>query len=312
MDLASKNIRLRHLRCFLAVAETGSVTRAAAALNTAQPAVSRSLQELERLLGNPLFTRSRNGLTLTRQGEEFRRPVAAALAQIEAGTRAARGQAQVPTVVIAPLPNVVRGLVPAAAARFKTDAPEIPLRIRWAHVPTLVAELQRAEVDMIVGRLLSMEQMVGLGFEHLFTEELVFVVAPGHPLAGATRVGLADLNAGMMVIPNDGTIIRREMDRFLTGRGFLAFDRTVESINFDFTRDFLRHSPGAAACLPLSAVRRELAAGTLLRLPLGGDELTGPVGITTVSGRRLSDPARRFADHLRAVVAEGLHISDLL
>ena len=311
MDLASKNIRLRHLRCFLAVAEAGSVTRAAAALNTSQPAVSRTLAELEQLIGRALFTRSAAGLTLSAEGEQFRRPVAAALAQIEAGARAAQGRAQAPRVVVAPLPNVMRGLVPAAAARFKAEAPLVPLRIRWAHVPALLQELQEGQVDMIVGRLLAMDRMSGLSFEQLFTEELVFAASPAHPLAGAAELTLEQVDAGLVVVPNEGSIIRTEMDRYLAARGFVGFARPVESISFDFTRAFLRQIP-AVACVPLSAVRRELAVGALVRLPLGGDELMGPVGITTVSGRRLPEPAQRFAEKLREVVAEGLHISDLI
>lgn len=311
MEPVSKNIRLRHLRCFMTVAETGSVTRAAAALHTSQPALSRTLAELEQLIGRALFIRSSTGLTLTPEGEEFRRPVATALAQIEAGARAASGLAKPPMVVVGPLPNVMRGLVPAAAARFKAETPQVALRIRWTHLAALLQELQRGEVDMIVGRLLAMDQMAGQSFEHLFTEELVFTASPGHPLAGAAEVTLAEIDTGLVVVPNEGTIVRAEMDRFLAARGFPGFERLVESINFDFTRAFLRQIP-AVACVPLSAVRRELASGALIRLPLGGDELMGAVGITTVSGRRLSEPAQRFAEKLRAVVAEGLHISNLI
>jgi len=311
MDLSSKNIRLRHLRCFIAVAEMGSATRAAQVLRTSQPAVSRSLHELEREVGRALFTRSATGLTLTPEGEQYRRHVAAALAQIETATREAQGRTKAPLVVLGVLPNMMRGLAPAATARFKAELPQVIVRVRWAQLAVLIQELQRGEVDMILGRLLAMEQMSGLSFEQLFTEELVFVAAPEHPLARAPEVTLAMIDAGQVVVPLPETIIRREMDRFLVARGFLAFQRTVESISFEFTRSYLRGGV-AVACIPIGAVRRELAAGALVRLPIGGDEMVGPVGITTVSGRRPTVPAQRFAEALRGLVAEGAHISDTI
>jgi len=278
-------------------------------LNTSQPALSRSLRELEGLLGRALFQRGASGLVLTAEGERYRRHVGAALAQIEAGTREARGQTQAPMVRLGLLPNMMRGLAPLATARFKAQSPLTNVRIRWAQLSTLTEELQRGEIDMILGRLLGMEHMSGLSFEQLFTEELIFVAPAGHPLAALREVTLEMVNLGEVVVPLPQTIIRREMDRFLVSRGFGGFDRTVECISFEFTRAYLRKVP-AVACLPIGAVRRELASGQLVRLPVAGDALAGPVGITTASGRRPSLPAQRFAEVLRALVASGEHISE--
>src|SRR6185503_4935343 len=68
-----KSVNLRHLRYFLAIAETGNVTRAAAKARVAQPALSRQVRALERELGVPLLERSPSGVTLTPAGEAFAR-----------------------------------------------------------------------------------------------------------------------------------------------------------------------------------------------------------------------------------------------
>ena len=72
MELSSR-IRLRHLRAFLALSKHGSVTRAAGALNTVQPSLSRTLRELEDELKQPLFGRTANGIIMTRAGEMLHR-----------------------------------------------------------------------------------------------------------------------------------------------------------------------------------------------------------------------------------------------
>lgn len=311
MPLSPRNINLRQLHAFLTVADLGSVTRAAAVLNTSQPAVSRSIRDLEHIVGRPLFVRSGAGLTLTAVGEAYRRSVGTALAQIDTGTRAAQGVAIAPTVGIGVLPNVMRGLAPVATARFKTLAPQIKVEVYWSNVQTLLDTLRRGQIELILGRLLSMEQMSGLNFEQLFTESLVFVVAADHPLTRIQPLGLEAIKGFEVVIPLRGTIIRTEMDRFIFARGIVAFERTIESVSFEFTRAYLRLMP-AVACLPMGAVRRELAEGTLVRLPIEGDELVGSVGIATVSGHRLSPEAQMFADCVREVVADGSFISKVI
>ncbi|NEB77822.1 LysR family transcriptional regulator, partial [Streptomyces sp. SID14478] len=76
-------IELRHLRCFLAVADEGSVTRAAPVLHLTQPAVSRTLAALETGLGVRLVDRSTHHLALTPEGRAFREKAAAAVAAFE-------------------------------------------------------------------------------------------------------------------------------------------------------------------------------------------------------------------------------------
>src|SRR5258708_5435648 len=72
-DSALGRIRLRHLQCFLAVAQFGTLRRAAQALAITQPAVTKTLNQLEALLARPLFVRGRLGAALTPEGEAFMR-----------------------------------------------------------------------------------------------------------------------------------------------------------------------------------------------------------------------------------------------
>ncbi|HCA86387.1 MAG TPA: LysR family transcriptional regulator, partial [Streptomyces sp.] len=83
-------VELRHLRCFLAIAEEGNVTRAAARLGLSQPALSRALRALEEHFGVLLVDRSTHHLELTAAGRAFRPRAAAALASVDDALDAAR------------------------------------------------------------------------------------------------------------------------------------------------------------------------------------------------------------------------------
>src|SRR5690606_33921454 len=107
-------IRLRHLACFLEVARLKSVVNAASALGISQPAASKTVQELEELLGAPLFDRTRRRLTLTPFGEVFHRHAATSLAALRQGIDAARNSAAAPMVRVGALPTVSARLLPDA------------------------------------------------------------------------------------------------------------------------------------------------------------------------------------------------------
>ena len=292
-------LRMRHIRCFLAVAKAGSITAATTTMNTSQPALSRSLAEVEDIIGQPLFTRTGRGLVLTDAGQTLYRHLDTAVAQIETGTLAASGAAPQPRVSVGMLPNVARTLAVDAAASFKADHPGVDLNLHWAGVPELISRLHRKEIDFILGRLLSLEHMDGVSFEHLFTEPIIFVASADHPLASdPATVELADILTEMIIVPMSNTIIRREMDKFLTARGIDTFPNKIETVSFEFTRSYLKKY-GGIACIPLGAVRSELEDKTLIRLGLQGQELVSSVGITYAAGHPLSADAQRLADHVR-------------
>ncbi|MGA8049287.1 MAG: LysR family transcriptional regulator, partial [Burkholderiales bacterium] len=78
-------IKLRHLQCFLAVAEQHSIQRAAERLAITQPAVSKTLRELEEILGVPLFRRGRKGAVPTAAAEVFLRHARASVSALQQG-----------------------------------------------------------------------------------------------------------------------------------------------------------------------------------------------------------------------------------
>jgi LysR family pca operon transcriptional activator len=295
----NNRLRMRHIRCFLAVARQGSVTSAAEHLNSSQPAVSRSLSELEQLVGEKLFLRTGRGLLLSEAGARLRRHFDSAMTQVEAGIGGPGSRAEQRRIAVGMLPNVARTLARRAAAVLKQREPDIDLELHWSDVPDLITRLNSGRIDFLIGRLLGLEHMEGVSFEHLYAEPLIFVAPAGHPLADAPDAAtLSDIRDELMVVPLPGTIVRRELDKFIKARGFDEFANKIETVSFEFTRSFLA-TERAVACIPLGAVRQELADGRLVRLGIHGEELVGSVGISFATGRKLSPQAELFAGIVR-------------
>jgi LysR family transcriptional regulator, pca operon transcriptional activator len=295
----NNRLRMRHIRSFLAIVERGSVTAAAAHIHSSQPALSRTIKELESIVGQKLFVRSGRGLTLTDSGTKLRHHYESAMKQIEAGSSLSSNLTARAKVSIGMLPNVARTLAKNAAADFKLSEPDIDLQLHWADVPGLMARLHNGTIDFVLGRLLGLDHMTGVSFEHLYTEPLIFVVNSKHPLAAQpNQVTLPSIQSELIVVPLPDTIIRRELDKFTKARGLDNFPRKIETVSFEFTRSFLEIET-AVACIPMGAVRQEIADGRLVRLNIHGEELISSVGISYATGRTLSPEAQRFAEIVR-------------
>ena len=107
-----KDLKLRHLEAFLAVADAGTISGAARVRNVSQPAMSKTLSELEGQLGTQLFERTGRRAILTPGGEAFRRHAIAALQSLEAGCRVLSGPSHTDLVKVGVLPTVAGGFFP--------------------------------------------------------------------------------------------------------------------------------------------------------------------------------------------------------
>lgn len=188
------SIELRHLRCFLAIAEESSVTGAAARLNLSQPSVSRSLAALERHLGTRLVDRSTHHLALTPAGHAFREKAAAVVTAFDEALDAGRLLR----------PPLRLGHAWSALGTYTT-----PLLRRWAHehpdtpiellrVDDRTAGLTQGRVDAAVLR--GAVDTPGLATAPLFTEARVAAVTADGPLAERAALSLADLAAEPVVL----------------------------------------------------------------------------------------------------------------
>lgn len=293
-------IKLRHLHALLAVAEHGTLVRAADALSITQPAVSKTLAELEAVVGRALLERTPRGVKLTAAGRVLVRHAGHSLRTLREGLDSIAGEQAIdaPVVLIGALPNVAATVLPPALLRFAQQMPHARVTVRTGSNAQLIAALRQGVVDMVVGRLAESSAMQGLSFEHLYAERVLLVVRRGHPLARRRRIGADDLREYRAVLPDVGTRLREAADRFFLASGIGLPARTIETIDASFGRSYVLQSD-AVWCAPQGVVENDLAQGTLASLPVDTRASEGPVGLTRRVDRVPSAAMERIAEEIR-------------
>ena len=303
-SLLDPRIKLRHLLCFVEITRQGGVARAGAELGMTQPAVSKAAAELEAILGVPLFDRSRRALTLTSYGEMFLRFATAGLATLRQGADTiAEARAGSGFVAFGALPTVAAGVVPAALRRFAASSLACRTLVESGPSPYLLELLRTAAIGFVVGRMANPEAMDGLSFEHLYSEELAFVVRPGHPLAGVAELDPRSMAGFEALMPPRRAIIRPAVDALLLAAGVGRFALEIETVSNSLGRSYALMSD-AIWIISRGVVANDLAAGQLVRLPVDVSATLGPVGITTRSGAELSLPVQAMLEAVRQAAGD--------
>jgi DNA-binding transcriptional LysR family regulator len=192
--------KLHHLRDFVAIARAESVRSAARNLGLTQPALTRSLRELELEIGGVLCERHARGIVLTPLGERFLVRAQASLEELrrgmeEAGQLTGNMQGQV-VVALSSVP--VLTTLPTAFSEFRKACPEVRLRIIEGLFPAVEPMLRDGRLDFYVGPM--PERALGAGYriDLLFRNERVVLARKGHPL-GSVRSIKALLGAEWIV-----------------------------------------------------------------------------------------------------------------
>lgn len=197
-------LELRHLRYFVAVAEALNLSRAARQLHLSQPPLTRQIQQLEALVGAPLFTRSSRGMELTEAGRvllaESRGLLAFASQAVERTRSVAEGK--VGRLDIAGFGSLMLDAVPQFLARFRAAHPRIELVLQTLNRPEQVAALRQGRIAAAFIR--RGNDPPDIATEPFMREELVAAVPAWHALARRKRLSLADLVAVPLVVQGSG------------------------------------------------------------------------------------------------------------
>jgi len=214
-------MELRHLRYFVAVAETGSLTVAAGQrLHTSQPSLSRQIRDLEDEVGARLLTRRPRGIELTPAGHAFLDHARVVLSQVEAAAEAARRVAHPakPCFAMGFLTGHELTWMPEALRILRDELPNIDVRISSQYSPQLANALSKGTVD---AAFLRREKGVPeLAYRVLVKEPLVVVLPSDHRLAALKAIGPRDLVGETFVTVSDtAPVLRVVIDNYLKRSG---------------------------------------------------------------------------------------------
>jgi LysR family transcriptional regulator of abg operon len=257
---------LRRIRAFLAIAENGSIRGASRRLGVSQPALTKTLKELESSLSAPLVVRSAQGVTLTKYGEALL--VRARLADAE--LRRAKDEigqmlgAKGGEIAVGLSPVASLLLAPDALKRFWRSHPTVTIRLIDGLFSHLIGEVQRGILDFSVGPLPPLQVTV-LVAEPLFSHRLAPVVRTGHPLAKARKFSELKDSDWLISSSDDdfGELIRAE---FTKRRLQLPKIATVCE-SFPAMLELLMRTD-LIALIPVSILQHQMMAKDFVEIPI--------------------------------------------
>ncbi|SMF18858.1 LysR family transcriptional regulator, pca operon transcriptional activator [Xaviernesmea oryzae] len=305
MILINPRVKFRHLHTFVEVARQKSVVKAAEILNVSQPAVTKTIRELEEALGVSVFEREGRGIRITRYGEVFLRHAGAALTALRQGMDSVSQELfdAAPPVRIGALPTISTRVMPRAMTLFLAEKTGSRVKIVTGDNAVLMEQLRVGDLDLVVGRLASPEKMTGLSFEHLYSEQVVFSVRNGHSLLKGKRSVFEGLGDYPVLMPTRGSIIRPSVEQFLIANGVASLPIQVETVSDAFGRAFVRSSD-AIWIISAGVVAADIEDGLLATLPIDTSETRGPVGLTMRADAHPPAPLSILMQTIRQAAAE--------
>ena len=280
------NLKLRHLQLLVALDEFRHLGRASEFLSLTQPAVSKTLAEIERLFGLNLFDRSTRGTEPTPYGAvvvRFARGVLAdyerARNELAAVAGGGAGRVSVGAMVVA-----VPVLLTRAVQLLKVRSARCTVQVEEGDLTRLLPRLRVGEIDLFVGRLEPGYAAPDLQTEALYEEPMSVVARPEHPLAQKARPTWADLAEVAWVVPPPWASSRVKLHQMFYKHKLNPPADVVETASFLATLSFVRERP-AIGFLARTVARHFEREGLLKVLAIKVPIELPPVGIITLRTR---------------------------
>ena len=279
-------IEPRHLVHIAAIVDARTFALAAEKLGTTQPALSRTVAEIERRTGTPLFERGRRPLVPTEVGR--------ALADQGRAIRAATNQAtsllermsegDFGTVRLGAPPFLCDRLLSGVIARFLATHQGVRIVLTPEFFPSLQVLLISDQFDAIVGPMTLVDRSLGLHIEELTDDANVIVCRSQHPLAKRRRVTVADLEASRWISHSTASTLHTDMQAALTAAGVARLSFCFESSSAGAVVSVLLGTD-SLTMLPRNAVAELIADRQIKVLPFQHLSVARPIGIITLANR---------------------------
>ena len=281
---------LRHLNIFVAVAQTGSMSRAAERLFIAQPSVSQAIGELERHYGCKLFERLSRRLYITEAGRQllgYARHILSLRDELE---RQALRSADSPRLRLGATITVGTCVLCDLIAAMRRELPAVDAAVQVANTAEIEDRLLRSELDaaLVEGRVRSDELVA----RPVVEDELALVTAPDHPFAAVKSVDLETLSGEPLLLREPGSGTRELLVAQLNARA-LPVRETWTCSNSEAIKNAVRAGMGVTV-ISRRLVQRELDGGLLVETALSGCTLRRDFSLVYHRDKYLGDAMRAF------------------
>jgi DNA-binding transcriptional LysR family regulator len=298
-----RRVKLRDFHVLMAVAECGSMAKAAALLSVSHPVVSKTILDLERTLGVRLFDRGSQGVELTAHGAALLNCGATVFNEIHHGLRLLEtlsdptsGELRIGCAEI-----TMAGLLPAIVEKFSKQYPRIRLHVVLAQAAGQFQELRERNVDLLIGRVPRELPADDLNSEMVFEEPFVAVAGANSKLARRRNVTLAQLIAEPWVLPPYGSVPGSLILKLFQAIDTQPPQPSITTLSGQLTVTLIA-SGLFVGVLPSSVAHFNVRRAGLKILPLRLPPVHIPASIVTVKNRTLSPAAKLFIDCARQSV----------
>jgi DNA-binding transcriptional LysR family regulator len=308
-DRIGRRIKLRDLHILMAVADTGSMAKAAARLRISHPAVSKAISEIEGKLGVRLFDRNSQGAELTAHGEVLLRCGINVFDEMQQGLRSLEhlsdpnsGEVRLGCTDI-----ILHSLVPPIVRKFSAMYPGVQLEVRLTNPGEhQIQELRERKIDLLITRATGRQD--DFHSEVLFDEPFVFVVGAHSELARKRRLSLEDIIKGNWVLPPYDSAPGTLVAEVFRASGFSPPKPLVKTIAIQLTVSLIA-SGEFVGILPMSVATLSAHQAALRTLPLKSPGPRISAEIVFLRNRTLSPAVQSFINCAREVAKYLVHIS---
>lgn len=300
--LVQRGLKLSHLRLLAALADAGQITQAADRIGVAQPAASRLLAEVERIVGAPVHQRTGRGMVLTPVGLALAsraqriqielRDAARDMAEVVAG---ASGHVRIGSVTG---PAIDRVLPVLRSARL--TAPKITVEVIVAPSDILCEHLLSGRIDFAIGRLPEGSPRDLFQMTPIAAEPVALVVRRGHPLTRQNAPAPGALMAYDWVMPPEDSILSRAVLARLRAHDLPVPPQRFSTASFLLTFALLQQSNAIAPLARAVATSfSEYPTSPYVELPIDLGIEVETFGLVTLAGAVLPPVAARLAEEIR-------------
>jgi LysR family hydrogen peroxide-inducible transcriptional activator len=302
-------MELHQLRYVIAVAETGSFSRAAEGLFVVQSNVSAQVRKLERELGAPLFERRSHEVVITEFGRAFlprARQALSALEDARAAVDAVRGLTM-GRAKLGIIGTVAAWLLPELVGRFRTAHPLVDLWLTEEPTVELAEMVASRRLPQALVNL-PVRQPEHLDCEPLFVEELVLVVPPDHPMRGISEAPLQRFQDDDWLLPEPGNALRGLICDALAQSGFMPTPR-VQVGKKQLMQELAIAGVGVAL-IPAATALHPLGAESGRIIRVSEPRVHRSVGLITHRSGGQSPGDLALADVLRVQIRRHVSVTD--
>ena len=308
-DRIGRRVKLRDLHIVMAVADAGSMTRAAEDLAVSYPVVSKTISDLEKTLGVRLFDRSVSGVEPTHYGRALLSTGLSVFGEMRRGLdeiafikEPDAGELRIGSSIV-----VDAGLLPVVIERFSTDFPRASLVVLHENIATQQYDnLRSRNVEMVMGRLPVTMTEPDLIAETLMDEPNIIAASIDSPWAKKRTVTLSELMNEQWVLAQPGSLARSLQEQVFRNSGFEPPTPSVQTVSLHLYMRLVETGRWLGL-VPSSAMRFGGKGMRIKALPVEAPLPPAPIGFVVVKDRTLTPLAERFIDYARKVaMSDGL------